>query len=152
MKIEAYLNEAGVKYEKHEHSTAYTAQEMAAEEHIPGDAVAKCVLVQADERPVVCVLPASHKVDLLKLADALEAAECRLLDETEMARLFPDVEVGAEPPFGRPYGVETLVDAHLAKCRAIVFPAGSHQEAIRMNYEDYAHLEKPRVADFAVHL
>ena len=48
MDIETYLKDAGAGYEKHEHVTAYTAQELAAEEHVSGHAVAKSVLVVAD--------------------------------------------------------------------------------------------------------
>lgn len=152
MDIETYLKDAGAGYEKHEHVTAYTAQELAAEEHVSGHAVAKSVLVVADGRDVLCVLPACCKIDLKKLAKVLRAKKCRLADEAELAKVFPDVEVGAEPPFGEPYGLTTVVDEQLAGCEAITFNAGSHHEAIRMSYADYARIAKPDVHDVSVHL
>lgn len=151
MDIEKYLTEAGVSFERHEHSTAYTAQTLAAEEHVSGHKVAKSVAVSADGRSVLCVLPASYKVDLDKLAQVLGARECRLVDEAELAKLFPDVEVGAEPPFGEPYGLETFVDEHLALADTITFNAGSHREAIRIRYADYAQLAQPSVVDLSAH-
>ncbi len=152
MDVEKYLTEAGVKYALLKHPEAYTAQEVAAEEHVSGDMVAKPVLVNAGDKPVLCVLPASCKIDLGKLAGALEVKTCRLADEAELGKLFPDVEIGAEPPFGKPYGVETLVDTRLSQCRSITFTAGTHRQAIQMAYDDYAALAEAKVLDFALHL
>jgi len=152
MKAEQYLRDQGVAFEHHTHTPVYTAQELAAEEHVPGRDVAKTVIVKADDAFAMCVLPASFKLDLNKVAQALGAERCRLADESEMAELFPDVEIGAEPPFGTLYGIPTLVDIHLAEEDRIVFASDSHREAIAMKYADYARLSGPRVADFSVHL
>ena len=100
----------------------------------------------------MCVLPASYKLDMEKVASTLGAKKVRLADEEEMAKLFGDAEVGAEPPFGNCYGLDTLVDDHLAEREEIVFQAGTHRNAIRMKYADYAELVSPRVVDLAVHL
>ncbi len=152
MDVEKVLRDAGVRFTKREHPVAYTAQEMAAEEHVSGDAVAKPVIVQADGRNVMCVLPASCKIDLGKLAKALKAKKCQLVGESEMAGLFPDVEVGAEPPFGKLYGLDTVVDKRLTERSQITFTAGTHRQSIQMDYADYARLAESSEADFAVHL
>lgn len=152
MKIEAYLSEQGVAYEKREHLPAYTAQEVAAEEHVSGNMLAKSVLVAGDGKYALCVLPASYKLDMNKVAREMKVRAVRLADETEMARLFPDAEVGAEPPFGNLYELPTLVDRHLAEDEVIVFQAGTHREALRISYVDFARLTKPTVADLAIHL
>jgi len=82
----------------------------------------------------------------------MDVKKVALADEGEMARLFPDTEVGAEPPFGNVYNMSTLVDQHVASCKDIIFQAGTHRNAIKMKYGDYSKLVKPRVADIAVHL
>jgi len=152
MQIDEYLKQQGVAFERHEHPPAYTAQEVAAEEHVSGDMLAKAVVVHADGRFALCALPASFKVDLDKLAKALKAKSVRLADEQEMAKLFPDSEVGAEAPFGNLYDLPTVVDEHLAQDDEIVFQAGTHRHTIRMKYADYASLARPTVADVAAHL
>jgi len=152
MDIGEYLRQQGVPFEEHEHPPAYTAQEVAAEEHVSGDIMAKAVVVFAEGKYALCALPASHKLDMDKVAKALKSKSVRLADETEMAKLFPDVEVGAEPPFGNLWNLPTLVDEHLAADEEIVFQAGTHRGAVRMQYADYASLVKPSVADLAVHL
>ncbi len=152
MKISEYLKDRGVYFSMHEHPPAYTAQEVAAEEHVSGNMLAKAVIVRAGDRFAMCVIPASFKLDMTKAAECLGAKSIRLADETELAKLFPDTEVGAEPPFGNLYHLRTLVDEHLAADEEIVFQAGSHRHAIRMKFADYASLCEPNVADLAVHL
>ena len=152
MKVEEYLKKQGVAYELREHPPAYTAQELAAEEHVSGNMFAKAVVVRADKGHAVCALPASCKLDMKKLGKVLKSKKVRLADETEMAELFPDCEVGAEPPFGNLYDLPTVVDEHLAQDEEIVFQAGTHRQAIKMKYADYAAIVEPTVADVAVHL
>ena len=152
MDIGEYLKDHGVAFEIHEHPPAYTAQEVAAEEHVSGNMLAKTVLVQADDGYALCVLPASFKLDMAKVAAAAGARKVRLADEQELAKVFPDVEVGAEPPFGSLYNLPTLVDEHLTSQQDMVFRAGTHHSAIRMKYADYASLVQPAVTDLAVHL
>ena len=151
-KVQDYLKNQGVVYEMREHVPAYTAQEIAAEEHVSGDMLAKAVVVRVDDGYAMCVLPASYKLDMVKVARAAKASEARLADETEMAKLFLDTELGAEPPFGNLYGLTTFVDRNLAEDREIVFQAGTHRQAIRMTFQDYANIVQPIVADLAVHL
>ena len=152
MNIREYLSERGVSFEKHDHTPAYTAQEVVKEEHVSGNILAKTVVVHDDEGFAMFVLPASFMLDMNKVAQILQTRLARLADETEMAKLFPDSEVGAEPPFGHLYNLRTYVDEHLAEQDNIVFQAGSHREAIRMKYEDYVALAEPVVADLAVHM
>jgi len=152
MDIRKYLKQEKVAFEVHEHTPAYTAQELAAEEHVSGNMLAKAVVVRAGSGYALCALPASYKLDMKKAAKALGYERVRLADETEMSKLFPDVEVGAEPPFGNLYDLPTLVDQHLAEDEDIVFQGGTHRHAIRMKYADYAGLVEPKVVDLAVHM
>ncbi|MDY6913709.1 MAG: YbaK/EbsC family protein [Planctomycetota bacterium] len=152
MNIVDYLKKQKAAFEMHEHPAAYTAQEVAAEEHVSGNILAKTVIVHTGDGYAMCVLPASYKLDMAKVAKVLKSEKVRLADETELAKLFPDVEVGAAPPFGNLYGLPTLVDENLAECREIAFQAGDHRHAILMVFSDYAKLVDPATADLAVHL
>ncbi|MBN1844805.1 MAG: YbaK/EbsC family protein, partial [Sedimentisphaerales bacterium] len=152
MQITEYLDQNGVKYEICAHRAVFTAQQMAAEEHVPGRDVAKPVIVQADGTYYMCVLPACCKVDLELLRGALGAAEATLIGEKEMARLFPDCELGAEPPFGSLFDMPTLMDDTLGQDGYIVFQAGSHEKAVRLALKDYQKLAHPQVLHFSYHL
>jgi len=151
-RLQAYLDEHSIKYQVLTHSTAYTAQEVAQAQHVPGKEVAKVVMVKKEDgTPVMLVLPASHKVDFTQLREVL-GAKAELEQEREFRALFPGCETGAEPPFGNLFNLETVVDTALAQDEEIVFNAGSHWQTVRMRYDDYARLVRPRIAAFARHL
>jgi Ala-tRNA(Pro) deacylase len=138
--------EHGVDYEVGTHAAAYTTSEVAEVENVSGKEMAKVVMLIADERLVMAVIPGDKMVDLEKAGEALEAGTVRLAEEEEFAASFPDCEPGAEPPFGALYDVPTLVDRGLDSPR-ITFNAGTHTETITMALGDYLELTKPRRAD-----
>lgn len=152
MDVSEYLSEEGVNYIADEHPPAYTAQEVAANEHVSGDIMAKSVIVYDGGEYIMCVLPASYRLNMGKVSKALSSIDLRLASEAEMDEIFDDCELGAEPPFGNLYCMDTFVDKHLADDEEIVFQAGSHRKSIRMRYSDYQTLARPHVADLAEHL
>ena len=152
MKVVELLNSKGVHYEMSQHRPTFTAQQMAAEEHVPGMNVAKPVIVKADQTYYLCVLPACCKIDLDELKEALEVKKVKLADEDEISGLFDDCALGAEPPFGDLYGLETIMDKTLESDPYIVFQAGTHESAIQMSMDDYRKLAKPRVLTFSYHM
>jgi Ala-tRNA(Pro) deacylase len=145
--LEVYLREQGVPFKKQQHTIAFTAQDVAASEHLPSDMIAKVVMVYADGDMAMLVLPASHRTDLTKVAAALGAQDVRLASEHEFAEIFRDCDVGAMPPFGNLYGIPVYVDQTLTEDESIVFQAGTHTETIRMSYADYAYLVSPMIVD-----
>lgn len=149
-RLEKLFSEQGVKFTLTSHPEVYTAQEIAAVEHVSGYTVAKTVAVAADGKLALIVLPAPHRVALDKVKRALGAKEVRLAREEEFGRVFPDCEVGAMPPFGSLYGVPVYVDRALAQDPQIVFRAGSHRETMTVAYADFERLERPQGGDFAV--
>ncbi len=137
MKVTEFLEQKQVRYEMREHRPSFTSQELAAEEHEPGKYVAKPVVVKADGKFYMCVLAAPYKVDLESLKRQLGARQVSLAEEKEMARLFGDCALGAEPPFGNLYDMPTLMDKSLENDDHIVFQAGTHEKAVRMSMADY---------------
>lgn len=148
-RLETYLRENQVPYQVQHHPTAYTAQEVAAREHIPGRMLAKVVIVLADGKMTMLTLPAPCRVDFAKAAAVLGVKEVRLAREDEFAAAFPDCSVGAMPPFGNLYDLPVYVDRTLTDDETIVFQAGTHTDTMSIRYADFERLVKPRVADFA---
>jgi Ala-tRNA(Pro) deacylase len=148
-RLESYLNENNAPFQVQRHALAYTAQEVAASEHVPGKMVAKVVIVIADGRMAMIVLPAPYTVDTGRAAWVLKAKEVRLAREDEFRDAFPDCEVGAMPPFGNLYDVPVYVDKALAEDETIVFRAGSHTETMSVKYADFHRLVQPKVGEFA---
>jgi Ala-tRNA(Pro) deacylase len=63
--------------------------------------------------------------------------------------IFPDCELGAMPPLGELYDLPVYVDESLAGDKEIIVNAGTHRDAIRMNYDDLVGLARPVVCSFA---
>ena len=146
--VRKVLRLRGVCFEELCHPEAYTAQEVAHLEHISGHHVAKVVVVMADGRPVELVLPASRQVRLGRARAVLGAGEVRLATEEEMAKFFTDCEVGAAPPLRHWQGVDVLMDQSLEVEGDILFQAGTHADAVRLNFRDWYELVCPQVASF----
>jgi Ala-tRNA(Pro) deacylase len=145
--LDEFLREARVPYTTFTHPEAFTAQDEAALSHVPGRSWAKVVICFADDEPIVAVVPAPFLVDLEQLRVLAGARAIRLADEHEFRTLYPDCEVGAMPPFG--FGARfqrrVFVDGKLVGEPEMVFNAGTHTDAIRMHYRDFADLAHPFV-------
>jgi Ala-tRNA(Pro) deacylase len=77
------------------------------------------------------------------------AKEVELASEKEFADLFPTCEVGAMPPFGNLWNMETLADTHLREDEYIAFNAGSHTELVKLPFADFERLVHPRIAEIS---
>jgi len=147
--LKNFLNEHRVKYLVISHSPAFTTQEIAARAHISGKELAKTVIVKIDGRLAMAVLPASQKVDLLELQQAIGAERIEIAREEEFRSRFPDCDLGAMPPFGNLYGMDVYVADSLAQDEEIAFNAGSFIELIKLAYRDFEWLARPKVLHFA---
>ncbi len=148
-KLKEFLDGNGIKYVTVTHSSAYTAQEIAASAHIPGKELAKSVLIKIDGKMAMAVLPASDKVDFDLLKHTLKSENIRLAYEHEFVDKFQDCEIGAMPPFGNLYGIEVYVAKSLTENEEIAFNACSHSQLIKMSYKDFEKLVKPRILEFS---
>lgn len=144
--LKKFLDEEDVKYVTIRHSPAFTAQEVAASAHVPGQELAKTVIVSLDGELAMVVLPATDQVDLERLQEVSGADRVELASEGEFEERFPDCETGAMPPFGNLYDMDVYVAEHLAEDDEIAFNAGTHTELIRMSFDDFRTLVSPTVA------
>lgn len=147
-KLEAFLRDARVKYTVAKHAVAYTAQEIAASQHVSGKSLAKSVLVKTNRGLALAVLPAAQRIALPKLKRALRATQLSIGREADIKTAFPDVEIGAMSPFGQLYSVPVVVERSLAQGPQIVFNAGSHTDTITMDTQEFLRLAKPTVGVF----
>jgi Ala-tRNA(Pro) deacylase len=146
-RLKEFLDSSGIVYHVMTHKVAYTAQDVAAKQGVTGWQVAKSVVLKCDDDFMLVVLQAPAMVDFERLREALGCKEARLASESEMERLFPGVELGAESPFGNLYELPVYIDRGLSEMSEIVFNAGTHTETIRMKYEDYERLVSPEIIE-----
>jgi len=147
-RLKKFLDDNQIGYDVMHHDPAFTAQELSARMHISGYEFVKVVVVKLDGVFALVALPAPLRVNFRALAETAGAKKCSLASEEEFQQLFPDCELGAMPPFGNLYNLPTFVDQDVTHNENIVINAGTHAEAIRLRYADFARLARPRVMRF----
>ncbi len=148
MRVCDFLSDQHVDFEAVLHPPAYTASRRAKYLRVTGTQVAKTVLLAVGNQFVMAVLPATHRVDLNKVAKRLQAPT-RLATDKEIADHFLDCEWGAMTPFAALYGLTTILDQSIDLDSTIMMTAQRHGMTIRLLCRDFERLEKPRRFAFA---
>lgn len=148
MNIVSYLDREGVSYKLLHHRRTYTAQDLASAEHVSGWNVVKPVLVKADDRLMLCALPASQRIDMDQLRSVLHVRRVELADENTLGKVFIDCELGAEPPIGPLFGVPTVMEESIEDADRVIFQVGNHADAVEMPVAEFKRLAKPQVLHF----
>jgi Ala-tRNA(Pro) deacylase len=131
-----YLQGRGVTFTVIPHTRSTTAEGEAGATGVPADLVATTVVVIANYGPALLVIPASRKLDLDLVADAVGDPQARLATERELERQFPDYELGALPPLTMLLLAPMYVDPAVLEPDEFVFAAGRQDVSIKMRTSD----------------
>jgi Ala-tRNA(Pro) deacylase len=137
--VERYLREHGTNYTVVPHPPSMSIRETAAAAHVRPGQIAKAVVLADDKGFLMAVLPGDRHVQLHRLADKLRR-RFALVTERRIAPIFKDCELGAIPPLGPAYGMQTIVDDSLVGRKQVFFVSGDHDELIRVDGEAFVHL------------
>lgn len=129
--LEQYLDGSGITYDVVPHPPTACSRETAEVSHISANKLAKAVVLRGDNGYLLAVLPASRRLKWKSLTDCLDQ-NVTLATEDEIAWLFPDCEIGAVPPVGQAYGIDTIVDDSIAEQPDIYFEGGDHSTLVHM--------------------
>lgn len=143
-KILNHLDKNKVKYEILKHKTVYTAFDLANTLKKKLSEIAKTLLIKADNRYVLVVLPAHYKLDLGKLKKILKSKKVEIVKEKVMSRVLK-IKPGAMVPFGTLHKVGVVLDRTLLKTERIIMGAGSFTESFRLKIKDFLKAEKPAI-------
>ena len=143
--LREYLDEHGLDYEVIDHVRTDSALASSEAARIPGDKMAKSVLLGDSESYLLAVVPATHRVRLEEIA-RLTGRPFRLIREDEVESAFSDCEIGAVPPMGAPYGIETLIDSRLMTQPGGVYcESGDHGKLLHLTQENFRAAEEEAV-------
>lgn len=138
-KLRTYLDRQGAVYELIDHPPTRSSAETAMVAHIPPSCMAKAVLVDTPDDPLLAVLSADRRIDLEDLRAELDRKP-HLADEDAIMAIFDDCAPGAVPPLGFGYGVDMIVDSDLAREPDIFFEAGDHRSIVHMEQAEFHRL------------
>jgi Ala-tRNA(Pro) deacylase len=137
--VQSYLDREGAAYETIAHEHTRDSNHTAQAARVPGDRLAKCVVLEDDSGYLMAVVPSTHKVDLGALHRTLQR-NLGLASEPELVELFKDCEPGALPPLGAAYGMQMILDDSLAGPPDIYFEAGDHVALVHMRNSEFMRL------------
>jgi Ala-tRNA(Pro) deacylase len=151
MNVKKFLQERSAAFEVLPHPWAKGSARLAQAVHVPERSVAKTVLLHVNHGfgDVVAVVPADRKVSVEEASKILGGAQVVIANEDDVATRCPDCERGVLPPFGSQYNMRTIVDISLAERDQIVFESNTHEEAIRLQWQDFDRIENPLVGPIA---
>ncbi len=138
-RLKHHLEARDLPYDMIAHPYAATAAECAEAAHVPGDHLAKSVLIHMEEGPMLAVVPSNQQVDLHELQSMLER-RLGLAREDEMEEIFNDCDIGAAPPVGMAYDVPVIMDDRLSGLDKVWFEAGDHMTLVEMKGRDFDRL------------
>ena len=135
------------------HAAGSRAREVAEVAGVPGAEFAKVVVLRdAAGGCLMVVIPSTTRLNVAAVAAATGRPGLRLASEQELGKLFPDCELGAMPPFGELYGLQTYVDPCFRDRPDFVFQGGSHDELVAMLFADYQSLARAVIGPSCFHV
>jgi len=137
--LKNFLTQQGIDYEVLPHRYTDTSLNAASSAHIPAAELAKSVILEDENGYVMAVIPANHHVKIAQVNKFL-GRKMGLATEPEIRSLFSDCEIGAIPPVGEAFGLDTIVDERLDDCADIYMEAGDHEDFIHLNGTSFRRL------------
>jgi len=150
-KIKKILDEAEVKYSVIEHEPVYTSVQAGRIRDVDISQGAKSLILIADERPILAVVPGDKKVDFKTLKRSFGIKDLRMASPDEVVKITT-LEIGAIPPIGRAMGIDSYYDQSFLEKDDVVFNAGSHTISIFMKACDLLALERPEISEIALNV
>ncbi len=117
------------------HPHTESSHETAKAAHISENYIAKAVVVMDVSDYAIVVIPASNWLKMDYLRHELNR-DLHLAAEDDIAGLFDDCELGAVPPLGPAYGIETLLDESLTSVADVYFEA-NHELLVHLRGENF---------------
>ena len=139
-RLRSFLDSQGIRYEVLPHSHTSTSLETARAAHVPGERIAKSVVLEDERGYLMAILPASRRISLDSLERQLHR-KLELASEAELAGLFRDCEMGAVPPVADPYGMPAVIDDRLWELSDVYFEAGDHEDLVHLSGEAFQEIQ-----------
>jgi aspartyl-tRNA synthetase len=135
-------------FEPYEHEAVRTSEDAAKVRNTPLHEGAKALVLFADEKPVMVVVPGDRKLDMKAFKALYHVRDLRMATPAQVEDIT-GVTIGAVPPFGHMFGIPVYMDAAVGANAHVSFNAGLHTHSIRMNEKDYEKLAKPTIGEFS---
>jgi Ala-tRNA(Pro) deacylase len=137
--LHKYLAAEKIEYDEIPHVYTMTSARAAQACHVPGDRVAKAIVLRRDGGYMLAVLPASHHLRMAELRERF-GDDVDMASEGELAELFMDCAQGAIPAAGKCYGLDSIVEDSIQNEPEVYMEAGDHETLLHLSRAQFARL------------
>jgi len=137
--LQQYLDDHHIDYEVLLHKRTHCSNDTMRTTHVPGERLAKGVVLTREGGFVVAVVPACSQVRLETIERMLHCPVA-MASEEEISELFPDCDMGAVPPVPEAYAVDALIDDSLEGQPDVYLEGGDHRSLIHLSGEQFRSL------------
>jgi Ala-tRNA(Pro) deacylase len=149
--LQQYLDDKHIDYDVLVHKRTHCSQDTARASHVPGERLAKAVVLTREGGFVVAVVPACSQVRL-EAIERMVHCPVSMASEDEIVELFPDCDTGAIPPIAEAYAVEAFIDSSLDQQPDVYLEGGDHRSLIHLSGDQFRSLmQGVRHAPIATH-
>lgn len=147
-KIINLLDENHIKYQALEHEPTPTCEDSARVRGTSMDQGAKALICFGDKKPILIVLPCSKRLDAKAFKNQFGIKDLRFATPQEVENLT-GLQIGAIPPLGKLFGIDTYIERSLANNDVIAFNAGDRCKSVTMKYLDYIRITGGIIGQYA---
>lgn len=160
LQIKKILDDSKLEYTHLTHEHVSTSEDAAKIRGTNLDDAAKAIILKAEFKIenedgtinksfkfIQAVIPANQRIDLKKLKIILGSKNVSLASPDEVLERT-GCTIGSVPPFGKLFNIPMYMEESILKKDLIVFSAGTHNDSIQMNAQDYYGILEPIVAEF----
>ena len=137
--LKDFLDQHRIVFELIPHPHTGSSMETAEQAHVPGHQLAKAVILKEENKYLMVIIPSVEHVDLDVLRQHF-GHKVEMATENELGELFPDCAIGAIPPIGAAWNMDTFLDESLLEDHDVYFEAGDHEDLIRVSGEQFRQL------------
>lgn len=147
-KILNYLDSNKVKFENIAHKTVYTAFDIAQTLKTKMSEIGKPVVIKADGKYSLVVIPADRQIDIAKLKKQLKAKKIELVSEKVMAQVL-NLKNESVSAFGKLRDLQVYVDKNIVKNKNVILATNNFTNSIKMAVKDFVQMEQAVVGEIS---
>ena len=148
MNLIAYLQKNKIWHRILEKEDTIHTADAAATTGIPLERVTKSLVFLAEKKPILVIIPGTHRVDLTKLKNTLNIQKIHIVPFAQ-AKEYSGYLPGATPPIHHNQIMDVVIDKTVMRFKTVYGGGGTRDRLIELKTKDIQQLNSAKVADIA---
>lgn len=136
-KLSSFLGKNKIKYEVVCHKIVYTAFDKAATLKVKPNVIGKTLILKTDKGLICALISGNKNLDKNKLKKIGKFKKVDFISETVMKNKFKGFKLGAIPPFGELWDLQTFIDRGLMREKNIFINTGVYEISLKLSPRNF---------------